>query len=168
MTLAEMMVALAVSALVLTVVAKLTLFTARSFVALGNYNDLDKSSIFAVDSMTRDIRQALSVSFFSTNRLDILNADGSTFSYQWSQNFGTLTRLRIVGATKVKKQLLAQCDYLNFAVYQRNPTNNFDFVATTNLNQIKLVDVNWRCSRPVLQQKVNTETVQTARIVLRN
>ena len=35
-------------------------------------------------------------------------------------------------------------------------------------DRCKLVDLNWRCSRQILQQKVNTESVQTAKIVIRN
>jgi hypothetical protein len=32
----------------------------------------------------------------------------------------------------------------------------------------KLVDVSWLCSRKILGRKVNTESVQTAKIVMRN
>jgi len=64
--------------------------------------------------------------------------------------------------------LLTQCDYLNFGISQRNPSNNFTFYPTTNLNSVKLIDMNWRCSRKILQLKVNIESVQTAKIVIRN
>jgi hypothetical protein len=30
------------------------------------------------------------------------------------------------------------------------------------------VDVSWKCSRQILGEKVNTESVQTAKIVMRN
>ena len=35
-------------------------------------------------------------------------------------------------------------------------------------DQVKLLDVSWRCSRKVLGQKLNTESVQTSKIVIRN
>jgi hypothetical protein len=63
---------------------------------------------------------------------------------------------------------LKNCDSFSFAYYQRNPTNNFTFVTTTNAAQIKLVSVSWRCSRQILGSKLNTESVQTATVVVRN
>ena len=76
------------------------------------------------------------------------------------------------GITKV---LLSQCDFLTFRICQRNPIpGQFNFYPATNTAGVytpslcKLVDVSWRCSRQILQKKVNTESVQTAKIVLRN
>jgi prepilin-type N-terminal cleavage/methylation domain-containing protein len=164
MTLVELMVAVAAGAIILAVVAKLTLYTARSFVALSNYNDLDQKSVIAVDVMTRDIRQTKGLTAFATNQLTFTDYDGMPLVYSW--NPGTLTLSRTKGAqTRV---LLRQCDYLNFAIYQRNPSNSFYFYPTASLTEAKLIDVNWRCSHQILQKKVNTESVQTARIVIRN
>ena len=79
MTLPEVMVALGISSLALLVVATLTFFSARSFVAIGNYVDLDNTSRKAVDVMTKEIRQAKALSgygvgtltFMMTNRFSI-------------------------------------------------------------------------------------------------
>jgi hypothetical protein len=35
-------------------------------------------------------------------------------------------------------------------------------------SQVKLISVSWRCSRTILGAKVNTESVQTAQICIRN
>ena len=32
----------------------------------------------------------------------------------------------------------------------------------------KLIDVSWKCSRKIMGEKLNTESVQTAKIVIRN
>jgi hypothetical protein len=64
--------------------------------------------------------------------------------------------------------LLTQCDTLFFDLSQRNPSNNFTFYPISDPRTAKLVDVTWTCSRQLLQAKVNTESVQTAKIVIRN
>lgn len=166
MTLVEMLVAVAVGSLVLAAVGLLMLFTVRSFVALGNYNDLDQASRNALDIMSYDIRQTRALTTYATNQLIFTDYDGAPLIYVWNANPNALTLSRIKGAqTKV---LLKQCDYLRFGISQRNPSNNFNFYPTTNAATAKLVDVSWTCSRQILQQKVNTESVQTAKIVIRN
>jgi len=75
---------------------------------------------------------------------------------------------RTIGTTNTV--LLTQCDFLNFDISQRNPSNNFTFYPcpATNVSIAKLIDVSWRCSRQILGAKINTESVQTAKIVIRN
>ena len=171
MTLIEMLVAVGIGSIVFAAVAMLTLFTARSFVAMGNYNDLDRYSRNALDVMSREIRQTRSLSSFATNRLQFVDNDGGSLIYNWNPNTGVLSRQK--GATTTT--LLTDCDYLKFGISQRNPSNLFQFYPATNnitgqldVSLCKLVDVSWRCSRQILGQKVNTESVQTAKIVLRN
>jgi type II secretory pathway pseudopilin PulG len=163
-SLVELLIAMAVAGLVLTVVAKTTLFAARSFVAIGNYDELSRTSQNALDTMSKQIRQAKRVVAFQTNRIELEDQDGLTLVFHWDPSSGLLTRQKS-GVTSV---LLTDCDYLLFGRSQRNPSNNFTFWTTSDNNQIKLIDVSWRCSRQILQQKVNTESVQTAKIVLRN
>ena len=57
MTLIELMVATALGAIVLSAVMALTIFSARSFAAVGNYVDLDVKSRNALDRMSQEIRQ---------------------------------------------------------------------------------------------------------------
>jgi type II secretory pathway pseudopilin PulG len=163
-TLVEMMVAMGLGVFVLAVVATLTVYTARSFVAMGNYNDLDRASAYALDSMNREVRQAAELVSYATNRIELRLLDGTQLIYNYDPQAGTLTQ------TKGSNQevLLEQCDFLRFNVYQRNPSNNFSFYPTAVASQVKLLDVSWRCSRQILGQKVNTESVQTSKIVIRN
>jgi len=165
-TLLEMMVGTGIGSLILLVAAQVTMFTARSFVAMGQYNDLDRASRTALDVMSRDIRGAKSVGSYATNRLVLTNMDGTLFSYTWDQSSGNVTRQwGSEGST-----VLSGCDYFCFHIYQRNPTNNlwFPWESTNQPYVTKLVDVSWKCSRQILQQKVNTESVQTAKITIRN
>ncbi len=162
----EMLIAMSIASIVFAAVASVSLFTARSFVAMGNYADLDRASRNALDVMSRDIRQAQHLTGYSSSRLDFTNLDGSTFSYIYRSNSTTLTR--VYGG--VATILLTNCDYLTFNISQRNPSNNFTFYpATTNRPDLaKLIDLSWKCSRQILGAKVNTESVQTAKIVMRN
>jgi prepilin-type N-terminal cleavage/methylation domain-containing protein len=166
LSLMEMLVAAAIGSLLLTAVAYLSLYSTRSFVALGNYADLDKLSRNALDIMSRDIRQSALLTAYQTNSLTFSNADGTTLIFNYDPSSRQVTRT-LAGARSV---LLTQCDFLNFDISQRNPSNNFTFypVSATNASMAKLIDVSWRCSRQILGVKINTESVQTAKIVIRN
>jgi prepilin-type N-terminal cleavage/methylation domain-containing protein len=163
-TLIEVMLASGIAGLVFAAICFTAVFTTRSFLAMGNYADLDKASRNALDIMSRDIRQTRSLTAYQTNQLTFQDSDGGALIYAWDPVAGTLSRIKGVEI----KILLTQCDYLNFGVSQRNPSNDFNFYSTTNLSTVKLIDVSWNCSRQIRQQKVNTESVQTAKIVIRN
>lgn len=161
-TLTELLVSMGIGSIVLAAVAALSLYTGRSFAALANYVDLDAASRNALDNMTRDIRQATFLMLYQTNRLEFTDWDGGSLIYNYDPTARTLTRIK--GAeTKV---LLNECDQLRFNIWQRNPIG-FSLVPTTNSDLCKAIDVTWLCSRKIFGQKVNTESVQTARIVIR-
>jgi type II secretory pathway pseudopilin PulG len=171
-TLIEMLVALGLGTLVFLAVASLTVFTTRSFVALGNYDQLDQYSRNALDVMSREIRQARKLVYYRTNWLVFEDHDGTTnLVYHWDPAARLLTSRK--GATTTV--LLTNCDYLCFDISQRNPSNNFSFYPATNNitgqfdpTMCKLVSVSWICSRTIMGAKANTESVQTAKIVMRN
>lgn len=172
-TLTEMLAAVFCGSIILTGLLSTTLYVSRSFRAIGNYVDLDAASRHALDVMSHDIRGAASYSMttYETNRIVLTNPDGSSFAYFWDPDAETLTRY-YTNATKTVKTattMLTGCDVLTFNIYQRNPTNDFQFVSTTDYPALtKLIDVSWRCSREIYGVKMNTESVQTARIVIRN
>jgi len=167
-TLVEMLVTMAVGSLVLVVIGSLMVFTTRSFIALGNYNDLDQASRNALDMISRDIRQTKALKSFSSTKtaaqLTFQDKDNTDLTYVWDSNGRNLVRIK--GAQRTI--LLEQCDSLRFGISQRNPSNNFNFYPASGPATAKLIDVSWTCSRQILQQKVNTESVQTAKIVIRN
>ena len=166
MTLLEMMITVGVGMIALAAVGSMMLYTARSFVASGNYADLDRASFIALDTLSRDLRQSRALTAFTTNKLTLTDNDSGTLIYEYDPATGQFTRQKN-GQTTV---LLEQCDFLNFAIYQRNPTKGWNwYPVTTNLvSTTKLIDVSWKCSRKILGAKVNTESVQTAKVVIRN
>jgi hypothetical protein len=159
-----MLIAMGIGGILLAAVAALSLYTGRSFAALANYVDLDAASRNALDTMTRDVRQTKFLDSYTTNNLVFTDFDDQPLQYVYNKTARTLSRVK-GGATKV---LLRECDSLSFNIWQRNPVpGSFDLVPTSDPDLCKAIDVTWLCSRKILGQKVNTESVQTARIIIR-
>jgi prepilin-type N-terminal cleavage/methylation domain-containing protein len=169
-TLVELLVAVAIASMVLTVAMALYIYSARSFAALANYADLDSYSRNTLDVITQEIRQAdrlvsgdsQSMTFQFTDPL----VPGSSWqvTYIYSPTARTLSRIR--GASR--EVLLRECDFLNFAYFQRNPiSGTYDQYPTAVPATCKLVQMSWICSRSIMQQSVNTESVQSAKVVIR-
>jgi hypothetical protein len=116
--------------------------------------------------MVYKIRQADELKSYATNRLVFSYQRTNDLVYAYSPSTRQLTET-LGGDTKV---LLSGCDVLTFSIFQRNTaagTYN-QFPATLTNNAVKLVQLNWTCSRTVLGAQINTESVQSAKIVIRN
>jgi len=167
--LVDFMVALALSTIILAVIGALSSYTARSFAAVANYVDLDQRSQSALDQMTRDIRQVnglLSYTVSGTSKtLTFQDSDGLKLWFTYDSAARTLTRGK---AGLPLKTLLTECDQLDFGIYQRNPVSgSYDEYPAGTPTTCKLIQVSWTCSRKIFGATVNTESVQTAKIVIR-
>jgi len=164
MSLVEMLIATGLGTVLMTAIISLMIFGARSFVAVGNYVDMDVKSRNALDRISQEIRQAAGLQSYSTSQLIFTNDDLTTLTYTYDSAGKKLTRSQ-GGATQV---LLTQCDSLNWYMYQRNMTNGTDEpIPTSDKNQCKLIKLTWVCSRTILGKRANTESVQSAEIVIR-
>jgi Tfp pilus assembly protein PilV len=166
LTLIEVVVTMGLTSMFVLGVLNFTTITFQQGIfALGNYTDLNYKSRRTLDRLSQDIRSAaaLTSSTSQTNSITMQNPDGTTFSYTWD---GSNNVTRVYGG--VTTVMMVNCDFLSFNFYQRNPTNGLAFVSTTNTSQVKLINVDWRCSRSYIGRKLNTESVQTARVVMRN
>jgi prepilin-type N-terminal cleavage/methylation domain-containing protein len=177
-TLVETMIGLALSSIIFALAGSLWLFGSRSFVAMGNYADLDAKSRYALDLMSREIRQATQVTAFqnsgTTKWLTVTNAlAGTATTYTWNATPRTVVCQKTGQPDKV---YLTECDSWVFELYNRVPQSGgaYVFYPATNapgvydLSICKLINMTWKCSRTILGSKVNTENVQTAQVVLRN
>jgi Tfp pilus assembly protein PilV len=172
-TLIEATVAVGLGTLVLAVVASLMVYSARTFSAMSNYVDLDLHSRQALDIISREVRQATAVADCGTNGsvsyITLTNADDMSFvKVSWDMDAATLSFEKTGLAPQV---VLTGCDRWKVWLYSRAPnvsSTNLSFNAVTNLASCKLVNMSWKCSRTILGTKLNTESVQTAQIVLRN
>ena len=164
-TLIEIMVASAIGLVALAVVGSLTWFSSRSFAAVANYVELDQASQFALDKMSREIRQAQQLTAFTATSLTFADVDHNPLSFIYDPETRTLVRVS-GGQTNT---LLQGCDFLQFSKYQHTAiSNTFDAYDPAYVTNTKLVQVTWTCSRKILGAKVNTESVQSAKIALRN
>lgn len=165
MTLVEMMIAVTILLFALSAVMVLTLYSARAFAAITNYVDLDQYSRKTLDRMSLEIRQADKLSYYTTNML-VMNINGGTNNliYLYWPYQRTLVRYR----GSEREVLLKECDSLRFDIFDRNTVSNtFDQFPTAVATNAKLVRVSWTCSRTILGSAVNTESVQSAKIVIR-
>ena len=167
-TLAEMVVAMAVFSISGLALASVYFFAMKSFVAMGNYALLDQANRQAMDSLTREIRQAKQVTACSTNSITIVNGDDLAVTFLFRPQTKQFVRTASDGSYKV---LLNDCNLITFDLYQRNPVGgSYDIypAATGNWQQtVKVVQLSWKASRSMLNGLVNSENVQTARIVIR-
>jgi Tfp pilus assembly protein PilW len=171
-TLTEVLVAAGLSSMVLAVVTVLSLFCLRSFAGMGNYATLSGQSRLGLDWMSREIREARQVVEVNTNlpvRWLTLsnNVEGVPLvvKINWDSTTGVLSCDKTGQPTRT---ILTGCDEWDFHLFLRAPTNGWYFYPTTDLQLCKLVSMSWKCSRSMLGEKVNTEDVLTAQIVLRN
>jgi len=179
LTLPEVMIATALGSLVFGMVGYLTLYGARSSVTVANYTDLDAKSRYALDVLTRELRQATQVLSYQTNAtsssLTMTNVDQAAgLILTWDGAARTVT-LQKTGQPTLTN--LTECDAWDLKFYQRTPwvsgTNVTFYPATNSLGNLdgslcKLIALSWKCSRTFLGNKLNTESVQAAQIVLRN
>jgi len=118
--LSEMMVVMGITTMLVLAVVCFFMLSTRSFAAIFNYVDLDDANRVAMDTLSRDIRQANRVKSFVTNGSVVtLTLDDSTgdLSYSHDRVKKTLTR-----TTPTESRVLLQsCDTLRFDLRQRNP-----------------------------------------------
>lgn len=167
-TLVEMMVATGVFGISGAALATIFLFTIRSFAAMANYSDLDKQNRYAMDKMTREIREAKKVTAYTTNSISLMNGSGNTVTYTFKPNSQQLVRDDGT-STQV---LLNNCSLLSFSLFERPPVGySFDRYPIANSDwqqNVKGVQLTWKTSRIVSGTPViNSENVQTAVIVIR-
>jgi hypothetical protein len=157
----------------------MTLYGSRTSVAVANYTDLETKSRYALDLMSREIRQCQALVSYQTNMpvryLTLTNADqAASITLTYDSDARTVT-LQKTGQSDTT--ILKECDRWDFSLYQRTPlftsTNVLFYMATNSAGVInpklcKLISISWKCSRLLAGQKLTTESVQAAQVVLRN
>lgn len=171
-TLVEMMVAVGVFSLSGIGLMGLYLFSVKSMASMYNYCLLDQYNRQAMDQLTREIRQATMVLNYTTNSISIqaANDDGSTstVSYSFLPSTQKMLRTSSDGTTKV---LLNDCSLLSFQLFTRCPSNgvfgSFPVAINNWSNTVKVLQLTWKTSMSLPGGIVNSENIQTARIVIR-
>jgi Tfp pilus assembly protein PilW len=164
LTLMELMIATLISSILLATIMALTSYTARSFAAISNYVTLDRGSRHALDRLSMKIREADGVIDYATNRIR-LSYHGAPLIYSYHDDSKTLTET-FDGETQV---VLRDCYSFTFEIFQRNAVGgSYDYYpATLQTTEAKIVQVTWNCSRRMINNLANSESVQSAKIVIR-
>lgn len=172
-TLIEMMVAVAVFSIGAAALGSTFLFSIRSMAAMSNYTALDRMNQQAMDRMTQEIRQAKMAVRYETNLLEIVNGDGNTV-YYWFIGQGVDRLYRLVETPDGGwnyEILLEDCQLIDFHIGQRNlQSNTWNYFPPTTgdfQSTAKVIDISWKTSRELPHGLVNSEDVQTAKIVIR-
>jgi len=183
-TLVELLIAIGISGLIFIAVGMMIFFSGRSYAALANYVDLDSKSRQALDVMSKEIRQVNGVTSIGTTNLSSgqvvtnqlvlsgaeTNGTAYTVTYTYNPNSAnkTLTRNKSAGLYAGTTTLLTGCTYLNFGMFTRVPKDNslnqFD---AADLATCKVVQIDWICARKIFNESDNTESVQSAKVVIR-
>lgn len=165
MSLMEMMVAMGISSIVLVGITTLSFYTARSFAALSNYTSLDQQSQYTLDRLTKTIRQANGVAEYSNTNLVLDMSPDPPVQFAFLADEEKFVEISESSIT----DLLTECQTVKFDLYQRNTqAGSFSqFPHVTSTNTAKIVQVSWTCTREILGSKVNSESIQSAKIVIR-
>lgn len=175
-TMVEVMVATGLGGIILAGVASLIMYASKSSLAMVNYTDLDGKSRYALDVISREIRQANALMGYQANRsLTLTNSDQAAAI---TLTYDPTARTVVMSKTgQADQTVLTECDNWAFSLYQRTPyitATNLIYYPATNTTGVldvslcKLINLSWKCSRTIFAQKVNTESVQSAQVVLRN
>lgn len=163
-----MMIGVAVFSIAGAAISTAYVFSLRSFQALSNYSVLDQENREAVDQITRDIRQANAVIGYDNylnRKLSVVNGDRMTNTYTFNRYTRQLLISKNGGAAKV---MLNNCNLIDFNLGMRPPQgSNYGYYGTLDMNKAKMVDFTWKTSRSLPGGVINSENIQTARIVIR-
>lgn len=169
-TLVELLVGMGLASILMTAVMSLMFYTSRSFASLANYVDLDAQSKSALDRMTSEIRQVRRLTTGSDTRLVFEDHDGGSLMYIYNPRARSL--MRVKNGKVDASPLLTQCDSVKFSLFKRNPIKGaYDQYPVTkdgSDGSCKLIQVRWTCSRDMIYAKWNTESILSAKIVIRN
>jgi prepilin-type N-terminal cleavage/methylation domain-containing protein len=176
-TLMETMIVMGLAGIVLAIVMATYNYSGTSFAAMGNYSDLDRKSRAALDLLSREIRNS-SALIGVTNSPKALSFTNATTHKKITITYDSANKvLKFDKTGQATQTLLTSCDQWDYSLYGRVPilsSTNITFNSATNgagnldVTTCKLINMTWKCSRTIFGSKRNTESIQTAQIVLRN
>jgi Tfp pilus assembly protein PilW len=177
-TLLEILIVMGLAGIVLAIIMATYNYSGTSFSAMGNYSDLDRKSRAALDLLSREIRNSSALVAYSSSNPKSLTFTNATTHKNVTISYDSSARtLSFAKTGQTTQTLLTSCDQWDYSLYGRVPiltSSNITFNAATNgagsvdITTCKLINMTWKCSRTIFGSKRNTESIQTAQIVLRN
>ena len=170
MTLIEVMIAMTVFTIAGGAVMTSYIFGLRSFQALSNYAMLDQKNRQVMDKFCSEARKAQKVSGYddsgAVRSLTLQYVGSKTVNYTFNNYSKTLSRTENGQSTQV---LLTNCSLVEFKLGQRGVAiNGTPYVRTYDKRNAMLVDLTWKTSRSLPGGVQNTESIQTAQVLIRS
>jgi hypothetical protein len=172
-TLAEMMVAVGIFALVGMALMGTYIFGVKSMASMYSYALLDQQNRQAMDKLTREIRQSRRVLAYTTNSITVIVpkddfSGDHTVTYAFNS---TSKKMMRTSSDEPAKVLLNNCSLLQFDLYTRCPSNavfgSFPVAVNNWSNTVKVLQLTWKTMVTQPSGITSSENVQTARIVIR-
>jgi hypothetical protein len=146
-TLMEFLFATGVSAIAILAIVGFSVFGSRSLASLYASCSMDQQNRKTIDQLTKDLRNVLAVTNFSTNTFICQDYDNIALLYIYNSTNQTLTRIK-GSRTNI---LLADCSRLNFNYGMRVLSNGtFSVYPTTASYEIKAVTAEWCCVKKIM------------------
>ncbi|EEF61595.1 PilW family protein [Pedosphaera parvula] len=169
-TLVEMMISVGLGAVIMAAVASTYIFSNRTLDATANYAELDRQSRNALDKVTgvvREVAKATSISPTSVDLQTLPDAANHFYTVTFRSNNNTLEYIGTNGTTTV---LLKGCSYFHFSYFQRTPLPNTTmlFNPASSADDTKVIIMDWVCKKTNYMSITDSESIQTAKVVLRN
>lgn len=163
-TLAEFIVALGLSGMLLATLGAAYFYCVRTFVAMENLIDLDNASRLAVDRLSQEIRQADRLVSVSAEEL-VFERNGQQVRFTYDPRARALIQHKGTDA----QVLLNDCDSMRYEIFQRTPWNGaYGFFPTATATNCKVVRLTWTTSRQVGNLLHSQTDLRSAQVVLRN
>ena len=164
-TLVEYVVAMSIGLIVLGAACVLWGFASVTTAGLLNYVELSMTSKNALESISREIRNAVAVQSFSASRLVLLDPSRQQVTLSYDSVSQTLRQTK---GTE-QKTILSGCSSFEFKVFQRTPTSGSDTMSeATDTNTAKVVQMQWACARKQTGDKQNVENLVSSKVVIRS
>ena len=161
-TLVEYLFALAVGVVVLGAGTVLWGYASKTCAALLNYSEMSMSSKLASDRMSQEIRNAIAVQSFSTNKIELTDPNGTNVTFV---RLGNKLFQQKAGNTKV---LLTDLSSFQFKVYTRVPTSGSETLAeAATPATAKVVQMRWTVGRKLTGDQNNVNNMVSANVVIR-
>lgn len=160
-TMMEFLVGMGVTGFLVSAIAVFSYHSTFNLLTMYNYAEMDSQCRKALDLATRDIRSANKVISCTTNVLTLQDYDGTNVVYTFATN--SLVRTKSGAATT----LLTGCDSLSFQMEQKNPAGAFETYPSATATNAKIVSMSWKLTREIFGQKKNSESVSSAKVVIR-
>lgn len=166
LTLVELLVGMMVAGVLVSSLGALWFYSNRTFAAQLNYVEMDQASQMALDRLSQQIRQVKKLVSESNHELVFIDYDDQPLTFRYDRDEQALFRIK----NGVSETMLRDCTNFRFSIFQRNPVaGSYDQYPAGTAANCKLIYVRWISSRPLFGSgQENTETVSSARIVIRN